>query len=138
MQNLHAQVLQFSKAYRSLETQRKSEESMHELSFAAEEDGSAHVPPHYQIKSLHERVLDKKAVLQLPPRTGLSHIIMKPTKYLDSLDPEREMIQHDAKYSDEVLVSMAYNSMMDNPAHSEAHNPEPTLEDMVGLLHENA
>jgi hypothetical protein len=52
MQNLHPLVLHFSKAYRSLETQRKWEESMHELSAAAEEDGVADVPPHYQIQSL--------------------------------------------------------------------------------------
>ncbi len=76
MQNLHPLVLHFSKAYQSLETQRKWEESMHDLSAAAEEDEVADAPPHYQIQSLHARFLAKKCTLQLPLRTSLSHIIM--------------------------------------------------------------
>jgi hypothetical protein len=83
MQNLHPLVLHFSKAYRSLETQRKWEKSMHELSAAAEEDEVAEAPPNYQIQSLHARILAKKCALQLPPRTSLSHIIMPSTPYLD-------------------------------------------------------
>ncbi len=81
VQNLHPRVLQLSKAFWSLETQNKWEGIMHELSVAAETDGWTNVPPHYQIKNLHERksIHIRKDVLQLLQRTCITNVIMPST-----------------------------------------------------------
>ncbi len=86
-------MLQFSKLYptsaKSFETQGKWETVMHELSVAAKENGFTEASPHLAIKSLHVRKVELKQSWSLPPRSGISYIIMPSTKYLASVDRAR-------------------------------------------------
>ena len=128
LESLRPNILELCTLFASLETKQVWDAYMQEIADAASEDHLSDSPVHEQIRAMFL----KKPNAKPPPRRQIMYIIMPSTKYLDAVDPRRDMSTEELRVAIKDNLDK-FDRMLENPGDFEGAEPDMDAEEMIAL-----